>query len=196
MARLTRTESQARNRDQLLAAAERLFLREGYQSASISKIADEAELSTGAVYSNFAGKQEVALLVVRRLQDEHMGRLGPLLAGFPAPDAVDGLWRWAEDALGSGWPRLELEFALDATSAPELVAAESQRHRSTIAWLAGILDDLAPLLPAGMTAEGCAEAVLNLAIGVAVRRVIDPSVTVQPLRELVEAMFVPPEPAA
>ncbi|MQY06975.1 TetR/AcrR family transcriptional regulator [Actinomadura macrotermitis] len=193
MARLTRSETQARNREELLNAAERLFLREGYQSASISKIADEAGLSTGAVYSNFTGKPEIALLVVRRIQERNIARLSPLLAEFPAGRSLRALRAWAEETLASGLPRLELEFALDAKSDTGLLTAETGRHRSAIDWLTAAIEKHLPALPPGLTHRLCAEAVLNFVFGLAVRRVIDPTVTAKPFSDFLETMLLPAE---
>ena len=41
MARLTRAESQARTREQLIETAKLLFLRDGYSVTSLEKVADE-----------------------------------------------------------------------------------------------------------------------------------------------------------
>src|SRR6266851_1649705 len=59
--RMTRAESQAETRAELLAAAGRVFKRYGYERASIAEIADEAGYSHGAVYSNFEGKEDLFL---------------------------------------------------------------------------------------------------------------------------------------
>ena len=58
---MTRAESQAQTRAELLAAAGRVFKRRGYELASIAEIADEAGYSHGAVYSNFEGKEDLFL---------------------------------------------------------------------------------------------------------------------------------------
>jgi len=57
--RPTRQEQQEQTREQLLAAASRVFARRGFSEATIDEIAGEAGYSTGAVYSNFAGKEEL-----------------------------------------------------------------------------------------------------------------------------------------
>lgn len=61
MPRLTREESRALTRTKLLDAARVVVAREGYESASIDRIADEAGFSKGAFYSNFSSKEEIAL---------------------------------------------------------------------------------------------------------------------------------------
>jgi AcrR family transcriptional regulator len=62
--RLTREESKARTRADLLRAARRLFLRNGFVSTSLADIAEEAGLTKGAVYSNFASKEDLFLALL------------------------------------------------------------------------------------------------------------------------------------
>ncbi|MGH3862249.1 TetR/AcrR family transcriptional regulator [Actinokineospora sp.] len=57
--RLPRAERAAQTRQELLAAAKRVFARRGYAGASIADIAEEAGYSHGAVYSNFESKQDL-----------------------------------------------------------------------------------------------------------------------------------------
>lgn len=57
--RLTKAESQARTRARLLKAAEKVFADKGFGAASLEDIAVEAGVTKGAVYSNFAGKEEL-----------------------------------------------------------------------------------------------------------------------------------------
>jgi AcrR family transcriptional regulator len=63
--RLTRDESQARTRTELLRAANRLFLRDGYAATSLAAIAEEAAVTKGAVYSNFESKEDLFLALLR-----------------------------------------------------------------------------------------------------------------------------------
>ncbi len=58
-ARLTREQSRAQTRERLLASAAVVFSREGYAGASVDRIAEEAGYSKGALYSNFASKDEL-----------------------------------------------------------------------------------------------------------------------------------------
>ena len=59
--RLTREESRAVTREKLLASAYEVMAREGYEGASIDRIAEEAGFSKGAFYSNFDSKEEIFL---------------------------------------------------------------------------------------------------------------------------------------
>jgi AcrR family transcriptional regulator len=56
-----RDEQKALTRRRLLDAAEAVFARNGFYGASVEEIAREAGATTGAVYSNFAGKEDLFL---------------------------------------------------------------------------------------------------------------------------------------
>ena len=64
MTRLTRAERKEQTRADLVAAARRVFGRQGFHAATLDDIADEAGDSKGAVYSNFEGKDELFLAVL------------------------------------------------------------------------------------------------------------------------------------
>jgi AcrR family transcriptional regulator len=64
MARLSRAEAQERNRENVLAAARAEFMERGYRAAKIDSIAERAELTRGAVYSNFPGKRALYFAVL------------------------------------------------------------------------------------------------------------------------------------
>ncbi|MER6951159.1 TetR family transcriptional regulator [Nonomuraea sp. NPDC000554] len=64
MARLTRAQTQERNRAKVLAAARDEFTTRGFRDARIDDIADRAELTRGAVYSNFPGKRALYFAVL------------------------------------------------------------------------------------------------------------------------------------
>jgi len=50
----------------LIEAAERLFIRKGYDDASVEEISETAGYSRGAFYSNFDDKEQVFLAVIDR----------------------------------------------------------------------------------------------------------------------------------
>jgi AcrR family transcriptional regulator len=61
--RRTRAEKQAQTRAELLTTAASVFGERGYDGASVEEIAERAGYSHGAVYSNFAGKEDLFLAV-------------------------------------------------------------------------------------------------------------------------------------
>lgn len=62
----SRAESQAQTRERLLDAARESFARRGLRGASITDIARSAGFTKGAVYANFAGKEDLFLAVLDR----------------------------------------------------------------------------------------------------------------------------------
>jgi AcrR family transcriptional regulator len=78
--RLTRAESRQRTRESLVASAMRVFARAGYAGASVDAIAEEAGFSVGALYSNFATKEELFLAALERHCAEELAELKALSA--------------------------------------------------------------------------------------------------------------------
>ncbi len=68
--RLSREESKAKTRQELIRAANRLFLRNGYVATSLANIAEEAALTKGAVYSNFESKEDLFLALLQESDPE------------------------------------------------------------------------------------------------------------------------------
>ncbi|WP_431784795.1 TetR/AcrR family transcriptional regulator [Streptomyces chumphonensis] len=64
MVRLTRAQQQERTRAAVLAAAQAEFAERGYAAAKVDEIAERAELTRGAVYSNFPSKRALYLAVL------------------------------------------------------------------------------------------------------------------------------------
>lgn len=64
MARLTRAQQQERTRETVLAAARQEFAEHGFVAAKVDRVAERAELTRGAVYSNFPSKRALYLAVL------------------------------------------------------------------------------------------------------------------------------------
>ncbi len=62
--RIKRQESQQLTRQRLLAAAGEVFSRRGFYAATLDQVAETAGFSKGAVYSNFASKEELFLALL------------------------------------------------------------------------------------------------------------------------------------
>ncbi|WP_216214976.1 TetR/AcrR family transcriptional regulator [Amycolatopsis aidingensis] len=192
MPRLTRAESQARTRDSLIATARELFLRDGYSATSLAKVADEAGFSTGAVYSNFQGKTALALVVLDQIHAEQLAEVrGIFLGDRPVEDKLAAFEKWANTAMSSGWPRLELEFALEARQDPELVTALANRERVAVELIAESFErQLHGLgLTGVLSAKALAGAVVSLGIGIAIQRLVDPKVSVSGIIDLLRGAW-------
>ena len=78
----------ARNRRALLAAARRVFERDGFVTARITDIADEAGLAHGSFYSHFRSKEDALAAVLGEVGEE-MLHPGPSLAATSVSGAGD-----------------------------------------------------------------------------------------------------------
>src|SRR5437588_1555823 len=72
-------------RDELLAAALRVFARRGYRQAGVDEIAAAAGYSKGALYWHFSGKDELLLALLEERIDAPMREMVALLESAP-PD--------------------------------------------------------------------------------------------------------------
>jgi TetR/AcrR family transcriptional repressor of nem operon len=59
-------EQQARNREQVVAAAAKLLRERGIEGIGVDALAKAAGMTHGAVYSHFASKEELAAAAIRQ----------------------------------------------------------------------------------------------------------------------------------
>jgi AcrR family transcriptional regulator len=95
-ARLTREQSRANTRERLLGAARRVFARSGFHGASVEEVASEAGFSTGALYSNFTGKEDLFLALMEREINEHAREIAQAVSAREsmAERATGGARQW------------------------------------------------------------------------------------------------------
>jgi len=118
MSRAARTEDNGRR---LLEAARAVFVRRGYQLATVDDIAAAAGLTKGAVYARFAGKADLLLALLDERIDQRLDELGALPPAGTAPEAVEQVFRqWLERSQDAEWNLLILEFRVVAARDPEL----------------------------------------------------------------------------
>ena len=79
------TAKGVRTRDELLAAARRVFERDGYLDTRVADIAAEAKVAHGSFYTYFSSKQSVFLAIVREVGQQFREAVAP----SPADGDVD-----------------------------------------------------------------------------------------------------------
>ena len=192
MARLNRTESQARTREALLETARICFLRDGYTQTSLETIADTAGYSKGAVYSNFKNKDELCLAVIDAVRHDRIRSLAETVSKAEGLEPrIDAFETWAERTLGDReWTSLEVEFAVHAARDPKLSAELLQRDRAVRASVVSLVELYASAegIALPMPAEQVASALLGLGIGLGVQRAIDPTLSVRALPALLRLL--------
>lgn len=80
--RRTRAEQRAETRRRLLEAAARVFVRRGYEAASVEEIAETAGFTRGAVYSNFRDKDDLYVTFLEERMAEKVTQIGTAVAGI------------------------------------------------------------------------------------------------------------------
>lgn len=173
--RLTRTESQAQTRRELLDAAARVFVKRGFAASSVEEISTEAGYTRGAFYSNFRSKNElfVELLHDRvytryteMTQEGLQGRpptlreTGEMLAAIQAKS--EGRWIW----------RLWFECLAQAGRDEELRKLAATFWRDNRERIAKLLEVTFPQHKA--RAKAIATALIALDIGLAIQHFVDP----------------------
>lgn len=180
MPRLPRAERAAQTRADLLAAAARVFARRGYAGASIADIAEEAGYSHGAVYSNFAGKQDLFFTLFEQRAAETVAMLTTFFATAQGSflDKARALADESQRHLREDPDRflLNLEFSIVAARDPELRARFVDRIEAiprAIGELIGA-EQRAGRVAQGVNAAELALGLHALGVGLGIDQVIAP----------------------
>jgi len=177
--RAARAERRAA-REELLAAALRVFARRGYREAGVDEIAAEAGYSKGALYWHFSGKEELLEALLEERIDAPMRERFALLASAPperdmsveATRAFAGQLAEQREAM-----LLEREYWSLAIRDPELRARYAERQSELRGSLAAAMEARARHLGTPeltMTAQDVARIVMSIIGGLAVDELIEP----------------------
>jgi AcrR family transcriptional regulator len=177
--RMTREQSRANTRERLLSAARSVFARRGFHGASVEEIASEAGFSTGALYSNFEGKEDLFLVLMEREIDEHAREVSEAVRARAsvAERAAGGARQWMTTIERE--PELLLLFmefwaygVRDPAVRPKVAERFAQVRRTLTELITdGVRDfDLELAIPA----EQLAIAIDALADGIARQKLADP----------------------
>ena len=179
MSRLTQSERKQRTRAELIQTARSVFLERGFHGASLDEIAERAGYSKGAVYSNFAGKDDLFLAVWAAYTEGRTRALADVLLDVHGLEdsyrAVARSMATADEA-EPRWTPLLLEFWAHASRSATLRAAVSEHRERLFATAAGMIESLGVrhgvtfAIPAKEIARGSNA----LSRGIALDRLLDP----------------------
>ncbi len=176
--RLTRDQRRSRTRRRLIDAAAKVFARQGYAGASLDEIAEEAGFTKGAVYSNFASKDDLFLTALEEHLTERIGDIQETFADIGSLDDVraggsEVAARVEEDR--ELW-LLFMEVWTRAAREPEVRARIAGLYASWREAIGGLIEarfrEVGVPLPA--EPEDLAAAAIALAEGHALQRLVDP----------------------
>jgi AcrR family transcriptional regulator len=166
-------------RQRVLDAAAQEFVERGYAGASLQSIAKRAGLTRGAVYWSFENKQDLFLTLLDERVDQPARALMQLTETAPADQATAGaVSEGLARLIGEQAPLVMLLFEHWAAAArdPTLRRAFNARQRKLRDTLAVALKarHATTGVPLTYPAERLATAVLALAYGSAMTKLVDP----------------------
>jgi AcrR family transcriptional regulator len=165
-------------REAVVDAAAKVFLRDGFQAASVRQIASEAGMTTGAVYSSFEGKADLFLAVLEEKLDPRLEDMYE--AARQASPGGAGSRVGAEFSAyltqRRRWLILLIEFWAQAARERKSRRMFERRHEGLRTAIAETLDERAARLgtPLALPAEELATVLIALTNGFAVERLADP----------------------
>ena len=176
---LTRRETQAQTRARLVAAAAQVFSTRGFAPSSLRQVAEEAGLTTGAIYSNFQSKAELAVAVL----DEQLHRpqydiFGRVDGSLPYDEQLRQASKLLVSELDAGAPWFQLELECIQAARTDSALAERLRERHD-----AIRDELAQRMAERLTEIGArssiplpqlAETLMATTNGIALTRLYAP----------------------
>ncbi len=93
MARLSREASRALTRERLIESSRQVYVEKGIGAATVDEIAERADFSKGAFYSNFESKEDLFLELLRRHMQDELTALEGILKGANSLDGfLHELW--------------------------------------------------------------------------------------------------------
>jgi AcrR family transcriptional regulator len=205
MPRVSQAHLDARRR-QILDAARRCFVRNGFHATSMQDVLGEANLSAGAVYRYFRGKDEIIAAIASEAVAEVAGALNTALdASDPPPlDEVLGAAFLAIRRVDAeqGVAKLAVQVWGEAVRSPalaEILKGEIRRVRASLARLVRIYQDRG-LMAADVPPEQVARVLVGLLPGFVFQHAllgdVDPEAFRAGLRTLLTTRLASPQPTA
>jgi AcrR family transcriptional regulator len=93
---LPRTKPPEIRREEIMDAAQRLFLRQGVAATTIDDVAAGAGIAKGTIYLHFTSKQTLLAALGERFADKHLACIKAALAATSEADWAGKLKAWAE----------------------------------------------------------------------------------------------------
>ena len=176
---MTREESRQITRGRLLDAAASVFAKRGYRGASVEEISSDAGYTIGALYSNFAGKEDVLLALL----EQQLARIAERIvtAARTADDPVDKLRAAAREWMTflDDEPELYalmIEFWTIWVRDDELRPRHAERFASVRSFIGGLIQEKADEMGIEMRLppDQIGAVVVALADGLALQHLADP----------------------
>jgi AcrR family transcriptional regulator len=138
-------------RSQLLAAAQEVFIANGYHAAAMDDIAARAGVSKPVLYQHFPGKLELYLALIDTQTDELYGRItAALVSTDDNQQRIHGVlaayFDFVDDATGGVPGGFRLLFESDLGNDPQVRERVERRERAILVAVADVVADDTGLL--------------------------------------------------
>jgi AcrR family transcriptional regulator len=205
--RMSRAERRQQTRQELISAAEACFVSQGFHASSVDQVAERAGYTKGAVYSNFAAKEDLFLAVYERRVEQVLTEVVPVIRHAGLEHAFDSLATATIDRRDrdDGWLAVFFEFWGHVVRHPELRERFAAIHARFLEPLADAVQQLAEdrglTLPSDVTASQVAAAWNAMEVGLNLERLTQPQTVDRALarrmgRLLLDAVLDTTQPSA
>ncbi len=166
-------------RQQILGAARRCFVREGFHQTSMADIFAESGLSAGSVYGYFKSKNDIIGAIAGDVVAEIVRLLEPIMAAEPLPtweEAIErGLVSASQVAFGDeGFGRLAPQVWAEAMRDEALRDVLGERYRRIHELIAGLVaaEQRAGRIAADRDPVDVAKVLLSVVVGYMLQRLL------------------------
>jgi AcrR family transcriptional regulator len=186
-----RTET---TRRRLLAAAERIFARDGFEAARLEEIAAAAGYTRGAFYANFRDKEDLFFALLEHWISARVEEVNALFSRYKEPHELVRALReyYAQNAKDRRFVLLSLEFDLYAVRHPDAHTRLRNRQRKLRACGEEILDRVIKSLGRKLAISGRAASTALSALSTALflEHIVDAgAITEAEMRHLLGGFF-------
>ncbi len=192
--RLTREESKALTRTRLIAVGRAHFLRYGLGGAVAEKIAEDAGYSRGALYSNFEGKEDLFLAVIREQEAHHFEIFRSILNEKSSSRERLRKLRdtFADLVMDPDWIVLHTEFQVEALRNERIRESFLKMHRQTIRDGENLINELlkSPEVTLNLKPGDFIMAMLSFSLGLAVnQKILGAELSQKRMRISIQSLF-------
>lgn len=191
--RLTREQSKDQTRERLILAARTMFIKKGYVATSVEDIASAAGYTRGAFYSNFEGKSELLIELLRRDHDRVHADFQSIMddggtqAEMEARAVAYYSKMFRDDDCFPLWVEAKLLAGRDAKFRVRFNAFRNEKLEQIAAYIRAFSEHAGTKLP--LPAQTLALGLVSLCDGVQFFRMCDPEQVTDDVTESVLAGF-------
>jgi AcrR family transcriptional regulator len=169
---VTAVATEPSTRERLIAAAEEVFLEQGYDGTRLQDVARRAGLTTGAVYSNFRGKSE---LLFEAIGARGAREVDELLTAVPSSSLPAALRVLGRQVVARDDRPLLVDAVTAARRDPDLADHLRERFEERESWFASLITEAAAAgaVDPSLDAEALSRFLLTVALGTLVVRTLD-----------------------